>query len=219
MTKELQKRLITSIGLLVLVFFCIFSDLIITILALVIISALSWLEFTKLIKKIYYKKRKNLKFNFILFSGAIYFIIFGLISFYLIDYDKFYFIYILSVCAFSDIGGYLFGKYFKGRKLTKISPNKTISGSIGSFIFSLVPYILLSTIYNLGSEIFINIFICLYLSLACQAGDLFISYFKRKAKVKDTGNILPGHGGLLDRIDGIVFAIPSLTILIFLLNI
>tara|TARA_B100000700_G_C14269385_1_gene500747 strand:- start:69 stop:515 length:447 start_codon:yes stop_codon:yes gene_type:complete len=123
-------------------------------------------------------------------------------------------IFILLICIFSDIGGYVVGKSVGGKKLTKISPNKTISGSIGSFLFSLFPigiYGLLSIITNqeyfkfaLKNEVII---FCLILSLTCQIGDLLISYFKRKAKVKDTGNILPGHGGILDRIDGIIFGV------------
>jgi len=108
----------------------------------------------------------------------------------------------------SDIGGYIFGKLIGGKRLTKISPNKTISGSAGSFIFSLLTLILFN--YDL---ILKNLLFCLIVSLSCQLGDLIISYFKRLNKVKDTGNILPGHGGLLDRIDGIIFVIPVVHIL------
>tara|TARA_B100000787_G_C16127425_1_gene265673 strand:- start:286 stop:639 length:354 start_codon:yes stop_codon:yes gene_type:complete len=107
----------------------------------------------------------------------------------------------------SDIGGFIFGKIFKGKKLTKISPNKTISGSIGSLIFSmlLIPFYYES----LFKESLLNIFlITIIISIVSQLGDLFISLLKRKAKVKDTSDILPGHGGILDRIDGIIFAIP-----------
>ncbi len=118
-------------------------------------------------------------------------------------------IYILLICIFSDIGGYVIGKAIGGKKLTKISPNKTISGSAGSFCFSIVPLLLF---YNFDqskySYSFNNFLLCLEISLVCQLGDIFISYIKRKAKVKDTGNFLPGHGGLLDRIDGIIFAMP-----------
>jgi phosphatidate cytidylyltransferase len=107
----------------------------------------------------------------------------------------------------SDLGGLTFGKIFKGKKLTKISPNKTISGSIGSFIFSisLIPFFYKSQI----DQNLLNIFlITIIISLTSQSGDLFISFLKRKAKVKDTSDLLPGHGGVLDRIDGIIFAIP-----------
>jgi len=105
------------------------------------------------------------------------------------------------------MGGLAVGKFFKGKKLTKISPNKTISGSIGSFIFSLflIPLFYIELMeYN-----FLKLtLITLLISLITQLGDLFISYLKRKAKVKDTSDILPGHGGFLDRVDGIIFAIP-----------
>ena len=130
-------------------------------------------------------------------------------------------IYLFSICIFSDIGGLLFGKIFKGKKLTKISPNKTISGSIGSFMLSLllVPifYFLLNDQLIILSDI---ILITIFVSLSCQLGDLFVSYLKRKAKVKDTGDILPGHGGLLDRIDGMLLAIPlGVIIWKFLINV
>ena len=108
----------------------------------------------------------------------------------------------------TDIGGITFGKFFKGRKLTKISPNKTISGSLGSFIFSMI---LIPFFYNYLNhhELFTIILITFIISLISQIGDLFISLIKRRANVKNTSNLLPGHGGFLDRIDGIILAIPS----------
>ena len=107
----------------------------------------------------------------------------------------------------SDIGGFIVGKTLKGKKLTKISPKKTISGSIGSFIFSLalVPF---SLVYFHNNTLVSIIVITLIISLVSQVGDLFISLLKRKANVKNTSDLLPGHGGVLDRIDGIIFAIP-----------
>ena len=133
-----------------------------------------------------------------------------------LNYLVFFFLYILSICICSDIGGYIVGKNVGGKKLTKISPNKTISGSLGSFIFSILP-VLLFNLQNYTGVSFkilpINIVLCLIVSLVCQLGDLLISYFKRLNKVKDTGTILPGHGGLLDRIDGLIFAIPTVYIL------
>tara|TARA_B100000989_G_scaffold297260_1_gene282523 strand:- start:1043 stop:1438 length:396 start_codon:yes stop_codon:yes gene_type:complete len=123
--------------------------------------------------------------------------------------------YSIIVCVNSDLGGYIFGKIFRGKKLAKISPNKTISGSIGSFICSLFA---IPIFINDLSFINLNLLflITLIISFISQLGDLFVSYLKRLAKVKDTGNILPGHGGILDRIDGIIFAVP---IGFFLLNI
>tara|TARA_S200000501_G_C20276088_1_gene505030 strand:+ start:164 stop:511 length:348 start_codon:yes stop_codon:yes gene_type:complete len=105
------------------------------------------------------------------------------------------------------MGGFIFGKIFKGPKLSKISPNKTISGSIGSVLFTII--VLESLIYyltnNLSFEIF---FIAIITSVACQIGDLFFSFLKRKAKIKDTGKFFPGHGGVLDRLDGIFLGLP-----------
>ena len=116
-------------------------------------------------------------------------------------------LFVISVCILSDIGGYVFGKTFKGKKLTKISPNKTYSGMLGSFFFVFVFSLIYSFTINFV-DLFIIIFIALIVSLICQMGDLFVSFLKRKAKLKDTGDILPGHGGILDRIDGILFALP-----------
>ena len=123
-------------------------------------------------------------------------------------YLKIKLLYIILVAILSDIGGLVFGRFFKGKKLTKISPKKTISGSIGSFIFSLllIPLFYLDLIEY---SIFALCLITMLISVTTQLGDLFISYLKRKAKVKHTSNILPGHGGFLDRIDGIIFAIPA----------
>tara|TARA_B100001057_G_scaffold127837_1_gene126800 strand:- start:77 stop:505 length:429 start_codon:yes stop_codon:yes gene_type:complete len=123
-------------------------------------------------------------------------------------YYKINLLFLLLICICSDIGGFIFGKTFKGKKLTRISPNKTISGSIGSFI---LPLILVPIFFYFFSEKFslLQLFILtVFVSLICQLGDLFISFLKRKANVKDTGDLLPGHGGILDRIDGILFALP-----------
>jgi phosphatidate cytidylyltransferase len=118
-------------------------------------------------------------------------------------------LYVISICFFTDIGGYVIGKTLGGKKLSKISPNKTISGTIGSFIFSTIPLTIFFKLNYLDLEINIeNIIFCLFISLISQLGDLFVSYLKRKAKIKDTGKILPGHGGILDRVDGIIFAVP-----------
>ena len=182
------------------------------IVSLIIIAMITWVEFYMLISKILLKdsfKNKLLRFLYksisLLYLSFLVFFIFSIESHYL--NLKIYLLYAIFISILSDIGGLIFGKAFGGRKLTKISPNKTISGLIGSFLFSLT---LVPFIYKyLGNiNLFSLIFIVIIISLTTQLGDLFISYLKRKAKVKDTSNILPGHGGFLDRIDGIIFAIP-----------
>ena len=217
MKNELKKRILTSIFLIGIVLTCILINPFICLGALIIISFICWLEFNSLLKKIFNKK-KVIQLNLLKFISLIYLILFTIITFYFNLNSKYLLIFFILVCAFSDIGGYVIGKTFKGKKLTKISPNKTWSGMYGSFLFSTIPvmifYVVFITLNDLPptTYFFKNILLSLYLSLICQLGDLFISYFKRLAKVKDTGNILPGHGGLLDRIDGMVFAIPSIII-------
>ena len=159
-------------------------------------------------------------------------IIFLILSFYTAYYlrneyygDYLYFVMILFICIFTDIGGYLFGKFFKGPKLTKISPKKTYAGVIGGYLFSILFMTLffnyadyISEIINIditSKELSLNNFILtIIISTVSQIGDIVVSYFKRKSKIKDTGKIIPGHGGLLDRIDGMIFAFPT-TFLIF----
>ncbi|MDA9217613.1 phosphatidate cytidylyltransferase, partial [Candidatus Pelagibacter ubique] len=184
----------------------------IMIISLIIIAIISWIEFYALISKILKKnilKDKFFRFfykalSLIYLSGLVY-LIFAIESEY--SNLKIYLLYSVIVAILSDIGGLVCGKIFKGKKLTKISPNKTISGSIGSFMFStlLIPFFYKSQI----DQTLVNLFIItIIISLTSQLGDLFISLLKRKAKVKDTSDLLPGHGGVLDRIDGIIFAIP-----------
>ena len=154
-------------------------------------------------------------------------VIFLLFSFYtafeIREYNNFeYFLFIVIVCIFTDIGGYVFGKIFKGPKLTKISPNKTYTGVFGSFLLSLIAGIIYINFFGkkeiVESDHLLIFLTILFISLISQIGDLIISYFKRKAKLKDTGKILPGHGGLLDRIDGLIFVFPTIYILFLTLD-
>jgi phosphatidate cytidylyltransferase len=220
MSQNLLKRIITSIILLSLLFIISFSHqnvFIISILILGIIicveanSLFSKLLFTKILKKNSFFDKFNSKFfifNIIVFC-YIFFIFCGLSYEIHKSEGAVFFLYIISICFFTDIGGYVVGKIVGGKKLSKISPNKTISGTIGSFLFSIIPLLFLLNIVYLDLTLnFSNILFCLLISLVSQSGDLFISYLKRKAKIKDTGKILPGHGGVLDRLDGIIFAVP-----------
>ena len=211
MNSNIKKRILTSILLIALLIGMFFYSYIM-IISIIVIAIISWIEFYALISKIL--KNNILKDKFFRFfykalsliylSGLVY-LIFVIESEY--SNLKIYLLYSVLVAILSDIGGLVCGKIFKGKKLTKISPNKTISGSIGSFIFSsfLIPFFYKVQI----DQTLVNLFlITIIISLTSQLGDLFISILKRKAKVKDTSDLLPGHGGVLDRIDGIIFAIP-----------
>ena len=203
MIKEFNKRLLTSIIVIPLVLFFIIKGFYLFIFFLSTILLISIYEWNRLSKNLYFVK-----------ILGIFFIILSIYSAYLLREEQGYllFLFIISISILTDLGGYFFGKLFKGPKFTKISPNKTYSGVLGSFLFAisggmfLIKSIVILPILS-NDLIHISIII-LSISLISQFGDLIISYFKRKSKVKDTGNLLPGHGGLLDRIDGIMFSVP-----------
>ncbi len=217
MSQELKKRIFTSIFLLTLLAL-MFVNKLVLLFFLIIIYVISFLEYSNLIKRIFSRK-KYFQFFFNLFY-LIYFFIY-LSIFYLLN-DIFglkIFIYLcILICVFSDIGGLIFGKLFKGPKLTKISPNKTISGSLGSFTFSFLLVILFSLIFQNIIPLINLIILAGSISLGCQLGDILFSYLKRKANLKDTGKILPGHGGILDRIDGMMIGIPFGLLFLLILN-
>ena len=211
MNTELKKRIITSIGLLSLLTTMYFYSFIM-IGALLIMAIIIWIEFYALISKILPKnkfKDKFLRYLYktasLLYLSLLVYLIFVIESNY--PNLKVYLFYSILVAILSDIGGLLFGKTFKGKKLTKISPNKTISGAIGSFIFSLLLVPFFYEDFNLNNILILSL-ITITISATSQLGDLFVSLLKRQAKVKDTSDLLPGHGGFLDRVDGIIFATP-----------
>ena len=209
MAKELQKRILSSMIIIPLSLFFIIKGstfFILFLLILFLISSSEWLNMTKKLEF------KLLGISFLIFSFYSTFCIRedGLMSFLLI----------MIICVTTDLGGYIFGKLFKGPKLIKISPNKTYSGMLGGFLFSIVTSYLFVTKYDLISS-FNNTFIgnlkflilIFTISSISQIGDLIISYFKRISKIKNTGKIFPGHGGMLDRIDGMIFVFPILYLL------
>ena len=203
MNKELSKRILSSIILIPTVFlFIIKSSLLFNILIFIcfLVSSYEWHKMSR--KKSYY------------LFGFLFMIITFYLSFKLYAYDNsyLYFLSVMTISISTDIGGYVFGKIFKGPKITKISPKKTYSGMIGGYILTIL---ILNLFYSSYSP-FVNPFqtnlkfivFILLVSTISQLGDVVVSYFKRLSKIKDTGKIIPGHGGLLDRIDGMIFAFP-----------
>ena len=212
MYNENLKRIFTSIILLPILFFAIVYSNIYFISLLILIYFLCAYEVIK--------NTKNTIFNLL----ANILLILSFCSFYYLrgntEYSLTILFWILISTFLSDIGGYTFGKLIKGKKLTKISPNKTYSGSIGSIILSCLSLPLLNSAqYFFFNELLINFLIFKFLiftiliSFVCQAGDLFVSFWKRKIKIKNISNILPGHGGILDRIDGLIFVLIFCSIL------
>ena len=203
MNNELLKRIISSLLILPIVIFIIVKGSYYFILFLIICLIISLYEWLKM---------SITKFH--LYLGTL-FLFLSFYSVYLIRFsfndNYLYLLFILIICIGTDLGGFLFGKIFKGPKLSKISPNKTYSGMIGSFILPIIlinllsAYISFNKIFDFNNKVIIFI---IMVSLISQLGDLVISYFKRTSNLKDTGNIIPGHGGILDRIDGMIFAFP-----------
>ena len=204
MEKELQKRIFSSIIIIPLSLFFIIKGSVFFVLFLIILLSIACSEWLKMTKKIGNK------------IFGIFFLLLSFYSVYLIrEKSLLDFLIVLTICIMTDIGGYVFGKIFKGPKLIKISPNKTYAGMIGGFLLSIVASYLLVEKYGSNfleerhtiKNLFF-IFLVFLISSVSQVGDLIISYFKRSSKIKDTGNLFPGHGGLLDRVDGMIFAFP-----------
>ena len=213
MEKELQKRILTSVIILPLSLFFIIKGSVFFIIFLIILFSVASSEWMKMVRK------KELKII------GIFFLLLSFYSVYLIrDMGLFTFLMILTICITTDIGGYVFGKIFKGPKLVNISPNKTYSGVVGGFLMSIIAAYLVDANFNnyfQESQNFLDdlyfIFAVFLISSVSQIGDLIISFFKRASNTKDTGNLFPGHGGLLDRIDGMIFVFPFVFIISIIL--
>ena len=216
MKVELQKRILSSLILIPLSFFFIIKGSYLFNFFLFICFCLTIYEWHMMSKrKIYY------------LSGII-FLIFSFFLTYSLrnasnEQNLLFFLFVIIICISTDIGGYIFGNLFKGPKLTKLSPNKTYSGMIGSYFLAIISSLLLiknsnlitGKTYDVTLELFVMVIL---ISTTSQIGDLIVSFFKRLSKIKDTGNLIPGHGGLLDRIDGLLFAMP-VAYIIFYLNV
>ena len=212
---NLQKRIITSLLILPLSFFFIIKGGYLLLSFLLFIFFLANYE----LFSVFSKKFTILFIDLILISSL--FIIFYLSVKSEVTFLLLVWVIILSIC--SDVGGYIFGKTFKWKKLTKISPKKTFSGVFGSLIFSMFSLFIINNLNIEGSESinFLEVkffFMSIIFSLVAQLGDLTISYFKRLENIKDAGKILPGHGGIFDRIDGLMFVL-IITIIFYKINI
>ncbi len=222
MLSNFLKRFVTSIVLVFLLGFGLFYNEISWKILVMIFSFICLYEFYNLINKIFINKIIKI---IIIFFIAIY-----LYFFYLLltkiraEFGEEIILILLFSCIFSDIGGYVVGKLFGGPKLTILSPNKTVSGAFGSIVFTILGtsfflFFLKSIEQSSVSMVFsfLTFVWMIMMSIYCQIGDLFVSFLKRKANVKDTGEILPGHGGILDRVDGIIIAVPLGVLTYFLI--
>ena len=207
-SNQLHLRIFSSIIMLLICFYLIIEGSILFNIFLLICFFISINEWSK------FKIKKSFIIFGYLFLLLSFFSVFLLRSNYLGE-GLFYVSLITTICVSSDIGGFFAGKIFKGPKITKISPNKTYSGVIGAYLMTIFLTYLFYEINNKDNLFFSNFFSILIISTASQIGDIIVSYFKRLSNIKDTGNIIPGHGGILDRIDGMIFAFP-LAFLIFL---
>lgn len=210
MSSVLNKRILSSIILISLIATILNLNNIFFLIFLIIVFSICSYEWLKLVNENYFK-----------ICGLL-FLIFSFYAAYkikVLNENNIFFYFTILVTIGSDLGGYIFGKIFKGPKLTHISPNKTYSGAIGSFLISFLLVILYCQFFdiiilNLEKFSYNFILLILILSFVSQLGDLIISYFKRIAGLKDTGNLIPGHGGFLDRLDGAIFVFPFFYIII-----
>ena len=196
MSKEFIKRVLSSIILLPLVFYFIIHGSYLLIFFTTIFFSIACYEWHMMSKNKFYKI-----YGFL-------FLIFSFYAFYEISIEFMGVFFVIIICVSTDIGGYIFGKIFKGPKLTKISPNKTYAGMIGGYFLSLISLTTIVNFIDYPVTLIQFFLLTILISTVSQVGDIAISYFKRLSKIKNTGKLIPGHGGLLDRIDGMIFAFP-----------
>ena len=195
MSKEFIKRIVSSIILLPLTIYFIIQGSFLLIFFIVICLTVACLEWHMMSKKKSY------------YIYGFLFLIFSFYTFYELSTELIVIFYVIIVCTSTDIGGYVFGKIFKGPKLTKISPKKTYAGMFGGYFLSLISLSVIISFLDYDTSLVLFL-LTILISTVSQLGDIIISYFKRLSKIKNTGKLIPGHGGLLDRIDGMIFAFP-----------
>ena len=195
MSIEFIKRIVSSIILLPLTIYFIIQGSFLLIFFIVICLTVACLEWHMMSKKKSY------------YIYGFLFLIFSFYTFYELSIELIDVFYVIIICSSTDIGGYAFGKIFKGPKLTKISPKKTYAGMFGGYFLSLISLSVIISFIDYNSTVVLFL-LTILISTVSQLGDIIISYFKRLSKIKNTGKLIPGHGGLLDRIDGMIFAFP-----------
>jgi phosphatidate cytidylyltransferase len=192
-----KKRFVVSLLAFPLIYILLYQKLLFNLLILIVFLFCLY-EWNKIFKKK----------NPIFFLGLLILLVFlfSLIRIYNIEDFNIKFLWLILINWLTDIGGYIFGKLFGGPKLVKISPNKTWAGALGSLILSQLAFLIffLDNSYKFNVAI---IFIQIFLSIVGQIGDILMSYIKRKNNKKDTSNFIPGHGGFLDRVDGLIWII------------
>jgi phosphatidate cytidylyltransferase len=196
MNNEIIKRIISSIILIPLAYYFIIHGSYLKLFFIMICFIISFYEWHMMSKN-----RSYAVYGYI-------FLIFSFYAFYELSTERILILFVIIICVLTDIGGYVFGKTFKGPKLTKISPNKTYAGMIGGYVLSIISISIIINHTTYSASLIKILILAILLSTVSQIGDIIISYFKRLSKIKHTGNIIPGHGGLLDRIDGMIFAFP-----------
>ena len=196
MSNEFIKRVLSSMVIIPLAFFIITQGSLILYTFIIILFGVSSYEWQLMTKN---KSYKNYGFLFLLIS---------FFTFYEVSNELFDVIFVIIICISTDIGGYFFGKIFKGPKLTKVSPNKTYAGMLGGYFLSLISLTIIFALVDYKESLIKLLILAILISTISQLGDILISYFKRLSKIKNTGKLIPGHGGLLDRIDGMLFSFP-----------
>ena len=195
MSVEFIKRIVSSIILLPLTIYFIIQGSFLLIFFTVICLTVACLEWHMMSKKKSY------------YIYGFFFLIFSFYTFYELSIELIDVFYVIIICSSTDIGGYAFGKIFKGPKLTKISPKKTYAGMFGGYFLSLISLSVIISFLDYDTTVVLFL-LTILISTVSQLGDIIVSYFKRLSKIKNTGKLIPGHGGLLDRIDGMIFAFP-----------
>ena len=214
---DLKRRVITSIFLLAL-FILMYLNNMLFLFVVLIACVYSFLEFSRMIKMIFKQNiGKQLIIN-VIFCLYVFLLSTLIVVMSINPHSKMILFLIILVSVLSDIGGYIFGKILKGPKLTKISPNKTLAGSLGSIVFPTLIFLIFLRENFIFNQMAMNLLLIFVISIFTQIGDIIISFVKRKSKVKDTGKLLPGHGGILDRIDGMLLGIPLGLIFIILIS-